>query len=202
MLPMVPRQHSAHRRRLAALRAHILLPSSADAASPRPTWSICRRAASSSTSTMATSMPQHATTARTAAPDCVISTDRPSADLATIRYNLATVRRFPPSASLPFRARAPVHGDSSAGPHGHLQLHVFLPAVERLAGTTAARTRAAAVCLSEGGWRATEATQFFPQCAAMAAAGVVAVAVGARARGRTPLALASPLHGCWEHCPL
>ena len=103
------------------------------------------------------------------------SSDASADDTSSIRYNAATSQQFPPTVSLPFRARTPVLGD---GPPGRdrrsLQLHVFVPSGDP--PPPGGPGRAAAVFFSEGGWRAIDATQFFPQCARLAAVGIVAVA--------------------------
>jgi acetyl esterase len=102
-----------------------------------------------------------------------ISSAGGASGVGPIRYNAATARQFPPTVSLTFRSRTPVLGDKPlAGCEcGSLQLHVFEPT-----GDPVGPGRASAVFFSEGGWRAIEATQFFPQCARLAAAGIVAVA--------------------------
>ena len=105
------------------------------------------------------------------APPAIITTDRSAADVA-IRYNQATARSFPPSASVNFRRRTPALGGDATESSGHLQLHVFLPEPE----PELRAGRAAVVFFSEGGWRAIDACQFFPQCARLAANGIVAVA--------------------------
>lgn len=96
-----------------------------------------------------------------------------SSGVNPIRYNPATARQFPPTVSLPFRSRTPVLGDEPPAGRdcGSLHLHVFEPP-----GDPAGPGRASVVFFSEGGWRAIEATQFFPQCARLATEGIVAIA--------------------------